>query len=237
MNLPLTAQAFYVQLAFEADGYGIVSNALKTARGVGASQDDIDSLADGGFLIRVLDCYVFRHWWINNNHDSPKNQGKPSRPDIIEEIVEVNRLYEPASGNQPEVRRNSAGKVIESKVKESNVNKYSQGKAGKPAVVSLEAVSRIIDHLNEKTGKSFKATTRETRNLINARFAEGFTEEDFISVIDAKSSEWSEDKTMSKYLQPSTLFSSSKFEGYLNAKPTPKGGAKSEKLSEYSNLF
>lgn len=236
MSLPSTAQVFYVQLAFEADGYGIVSNALKTARGVGASQEDIDSLVDGGFLIRVLDCYVFRHWWINNNHDSSKNQGKPSRPDIMEKIIEVNRLYEPAAGNQPEVRRNSAGKVIESKVIESKVNKHSQGKPGKPGRVPSEIVQRIVDHLNEKAGKHYKPTTSETVKLIGARILEGFTEADFFTVIDNKSAQW-KGSDNDEYLRPSTLFSPSKFEGYLNAKPTPKGGAKNELLSEYSNLF
>ena len=50
--------------------------------------------------------------------------------------------------------------------------------------------------------------------LINARFNEGYTKEDFIKVIDIKTNEWLKTK-MEQYLRPETLFSN-KFEGYLN---------------------
>ena len=73
---------------------------------------------------------------------------------------------------------------------------------------------RIIDYLNKKTGKSFKATTIKTINCIKARLNEGFVEEDFYRVIDIKSSQWL-DNDMCKFLRPETLFSN-KFEGYLN---------------------
>ena len=73
---------------------------------------------------------------------------------------------------------------------------------------------RIIDYLNQTTGKSFKSTTIKTINCIKARLNEGFVEEDFYKVIDIKSSQWL-DNDMCKFLRPETLFSN-KFEGYLN---------------------
>lgn len=109
-------------------------------------------------------------------------------------------------------------------------------KPGKPGRVPPETVQRIVDHLNEKAGKHYKPTTSETVKLIGARISEGFTEADFFTVIDNKSAQW-KGSDNDEYLRPSTLFSPSKFEGYLNAKPTPKGGAKNELLSEYGNLF
>ena len=50
--------------------------------------------------------------------------------------------------------------------------------------------SSIIDYLNQKTGKSFRASTGKTKTCIHARLAEGFTEEDFKKVIDNKSASW-----------------------------------------------
>ena len=75
----------------------------------------------------------------------------------------------------------------------------------------------IVDYLNKKTGKSFKANSSKTRKLIDARFNEGYTIEDFRKVIDIKVAQWKDDKKMDGYLRPETLFSN-KFEGYLNEK-------------------
>lgn len=75
--------------------------------------------------------------------------------------------------------------------------------------------AEIIDYLNQKTGKHFKATSEENRRNIRARFKKGFTVDDFKKVIDIKTDQWINDKKMSIYLRPSTLFGS-KFEGYLN---------------------
>lgn len=74
----------------------------------------------------------------------------------------------------------------------------------------------IISRLNEKAGTNYRATSKATQSHINARLAEGYTEEDFFKVIDKKCSEWRGDPKMEKYLRPETLFGS-KFENYLNA--------------------
>lgn len=73
----------------------------------------------------------------------------------------------------------------------------------------------IVDYLNQKTNKNFKYTSKATQRLINARFKEKFTVDDFKKVIDVKTSQWLKDKRMSAYLRPDTLFGT-KFESYLN---------------------
>lgn len=75
--------------------------------------------------------------------------------------------------------------------------------------------SSIIDYINTVAKKSFKSSTKNTRELINGRINEGFTLEDFKKVIDNKTTEWLGTE-WEKYIRPSTLFSISKFEGYLN---------------------
>ena len=75
----------------------------------------------------------------------------------------------------------------------------------------------IVSYLNEKAGTKFKHTSAKTKTAIHARLSEGFTVDDFKTVIDKKCAEWIGDDKMEKYLRPETLFGT-KFEGYLNAK-------------------
>lgn len=76
-------------------------------------------------------------------------------------------------------------------------------------------ISAIVEYLNEKTGKSFKPDSKETVKHIKARMKEGFTIEDFKTVIDKKTRAWLKDPKMNDFLRPQTLFGT-KFEGYLN---------------------
>ena len=80
----------------------------------------------------------------------------------------------------------------------------------------------VLNYLNEKAGTSFRNQSKDSRKHIKARFDEGFTVEDFKTVIDKKVSEW-KGTDMEKYLRPSTLFGT-KFEGYLNQKTGAAGG-------------
>jgi len=75
----------------------------------------------------------------------------------------------------------------------------------------------IIDYLNTKTQKTFKVTTKLTRDFISKRWNEGYRIDDFKKVIDNKVKEWINDPTRNKYLRPKTLFGDN-FESYLNQK-------------------
>lgn len=77
-------------------------------------------------------------------------------------------------------------------------------------------ILKIIYILNNSCGTKYRATTKKTRTLIQARLNEGFTLEDFETVILKKSNEWVGTE-YEKYLRPETLFGT-KFEGYLNQK-------------------
>lgn len=86
----------------------------------------------------------------------------------------------------------------------------------------------IVSHLNDRAGTNYKHTASKTRTCIHARLAEGFTLDDFRTVIDKKCDEWLGDSKMEKYLRPETLFGT-KFESYLNQKqssPQKQGGRK-----------
>jgi uncharacterized phage protein (TIGR02220 family) len=77
------------------------------------------------------------------------------------------------------------------------------------------SIVEIIDYLNQKTGSSFKANTKNTQSFINARLKEGFAIDNFKTVIDKKTVQWLSNPDMAIYLRPQTLFGT-KFESYLN---------------------
>ena len=87
--------------------------------------------------------------------------------------------------------------------------------ADNASVKKVIPYDEIIGYLNEKTGKSFKQCSIKTRELIHARYREGFTMEDFNRVIDLKAADWQSDPAWNKFLRPETLFGT-KFEAYLN---------------------
>ena len=73
----------------------------------------------------------------------------------------------------------------------------------------------IIYYLNERTGRNYKHTAKANQRVIKARMNEGYTLEDFKTVIDKKYDEWNNDTKMKKFLRPETLFSTN-FDRYLN---------------------
>ena len=75
----------------------------------------------------------------------------------------------------------------------------------------------IINYLNERIGAKYKPSSAINKRLIDARAKEGYSLDDFKTVIDNKCATWSNDQKMSKYLRPQTLFGT-KFESYLNEK-------------------
>lgn len=86
----------------------------------------------------------------------------------------------------------------------------------KKDIYSSERIE-IINCLNDALGSNYKPNSKKTKDLIHARLSEGFTVDDFKTVIYKKTKQWMNDPKMCKFLRPETLFSN-KFEGYLNEK-------------------
>ena len=75
--------------------------------------------------------------------------------------------------------------------------------------------------MNNQTNSNYKSSSTKTRELVKARFNEGFQLEDFMKVIDIKTAEWINNPIWCNYLRPETLFGT-KFESYLNQKSVNK---------------
>lgn len=81
--------------------------------------------------------------------------------------------------------------------------------------ISTDDIKDIVEYLNNKIGAHYKPNGKKMKELIRARMNEGYTVEDFKTVIDKKFKSWGNDPKMSLYLRPSTLFST-RFAEYLN---------------------
>lgn len=126
----------------------------------------------------------------------------------------------PISGKPTSVNPISEYRILDTLKLQSNKEQSNKLQStnkilsGKPDCLPLK-VSEILDYLNAKLGTSYRPSSRKTTSLVNARLKEGFTVDDFKTVIDKKCAAWMDDPKMSKYLRPETLFGT-KFEGYLN---------------------
>lgn len=96
----------------------------------------------------------------------------------------------------------------------------------------------ILSYLNEKADKNFNHKAESHKKLIRARWNEGYTVENFKTVIDNKVSQWfgkfdKEGKPLDQYLRPSTLFALKHFDNYLNE--TVKGENSNASSKKHKN--
>lgn len=120
--------------------------------------------------------------------------------DIYEKPQVENPSTEKPSTEKPSTVNPPQYNIKESNNKEFNINKD------------------IIDYLNLVIGSKYRYQSKATQRLIKARLNDGFTIENFKTVIDKKAEEW-KGTEMEQYLRPETLFGT-KFESYLNAPRT-----------------
>lgn len=124
-------------------------------------------------------------------------------------------------------RRNASNDSRESEPSAANVSQVqpkdadcdqeqpSDPPSPSPGPIPSYICSKAVELLNELSGSSFRSTTQKTQKLIAAREREGYTLEDFETVIRHKCGQWVNDAKMQQYLRPETLFGG-KFEAYLS---------------------
>ena len=149
-----------------------------------------------------------------NKHDIKREDDVISKAEVIRKDISIKREDDIIS--KAEVIRKDIGDINKEQERKDNHSTYIYSR-----------VSEILAFLNEKAHTAYRATTRKTQALIEARLKEGFTVEDFKKVISNKCTEWMGTE-WEKFLRPETLFGT-KFENYLNAPPRRSG----QKASPY----
>lgn len=222
LDMPLSTQALYFHLNMRADDDGFINNPKRIQRTIGASEDDLKLLVAKRFCI----CFengviVIKHWRMHNTLRKDRYNPTQYQDQLALLDVKGNNAYtEKDDGNQLATTGQPNGNQLETQY---SIDKYS-----------IDKYKYIVDYLNQKAGTNYKASTKKTKTCIHARLEEGFTEDDFITVIDKKCADWLGTE-FEQYLRPETLFGT-KFESYLNAKVTKKQNKGVPEGSEQDDL-
>ena len=229
LDMPVTARLLYYDLSMRADDDGFVNSPKKIMRIVGASQDDLSILCAKKFLIPFESgVVVIKHWKIHNyiRMDTYKETTYLDEKSMLS--IDENKAYKLSISD-------CRGRAVDDSVTQIRIDKIREDKIREDNIYIVEhsatAYTEIVDYLNQKTGNSFKPTSKKTKDLIKSRIKDGFTENDFYTVIDNMSAKWGNDSKMCDYLRPETLFGT-KFESYLNVKPSR---TQADLFAEYAN--
>ena len=198
LEMPLSSRLLYYELGMRADDDGFVGNWKKILLFTGLKEDDMKVLISKNFIIPFESgVIVIKHWRMNNYLQNDRIKPTIYTEELSKLTTDKNNVYTLDTTCIHSIDKNSI------EYKKSSVDNA--------------LLNEIVDYLNQKANTKYKSTTNKTKTLINARFNEGFTKEDFIKVIDNKTKEWLNDEKMCKFLRPETLFGT-KFESYLNQK-------------------
>jgi uncharacterized phage protein (TIGR02220 family) len=219
LDMPLSAQALYFHLNMRADDDGFIGNSKRIVRLIGASEDDFRILLMKRFLIAFEDgVIVIKHWRMHNT----LSQNRYHETQYLEEKSML-RLKENGSYSLEDGAIINDQKMIEASTRQSRrtIDAHETDSdididLDKDKELDKDLYKSIVEYLNQKAGTHYKPSSKSTQTKIHARLNEGFTLDDFKTVIDKKVAEW-KGTEMEQYLRPETLFGT-KFEGYLNAK-------------------
>lgn len=168
-----------------------IETKLKKANGVPTNHYRIDIKE----LLNAMGCTI---------NDTPNPSGESDQPTVpIDPTPAFGECAQPIT-DPIQIRSTDPKRLLSSK---PDVSKPDSDNS---------LAQHVINHLNLTTNSKYQSCPSNV-GPINARMAEGFTLQDLLLVIDHKFSEWGQDSKMAQYVRPSTLFSPSKFAGYLKS--------------------
>ena len=243
LDMPATTQNLYFHMLLDADDDGFINAPKSIMRMIGAKDDDMKVLAAKQFVIPFESgVVVIKDWKIHNyiQNDRYKPSTLPER-DLLN--IQKDKTYtlkgDVSSMDTKCIQPVSIGKDRVGK------DRVGKDRIGKDSIDTLCHVTHddvdkshieIIEYLNFKTGSKFKPTTKPYVQAIRSRLKEGYTVNDFKTVIDKKCREWKGTK-LEKYLTPKTLFAPSHFDTYLNSNEMAAMTDTERKVAELNALI
>ena len=230
LDMPASTQNLYFHMLLRADDDGFIASPKGILRIIGASDDDLKLLLAKQYLFRFESgVVVIKDWKIHNYIQSDRY--KPSlQPERELLTITANKEYTLTNSDISNVDTECIQNVSIGKVRLGKVRLGKNNMSSK-----LDCTDEIIQHLNMRAGTKYKSNTAKTKQLINARLNEGFTLEDFKTVIDKKCVEWCGTE-YEKYLRPNTLFGT-KFESYLNQNVVKPKSKKGDAIDAVKDLY
>lgn len=225
--MPPSSRLLYYDLGMYADDEGVVE-AFTVMRQTNATEDDLRVLVSKGF-VRILneDLVTVIMDWDENNYI----RGDRKRKSIYNDLLLQMRACQSSVGQLPD-KCQSSDSIGKDRIGKDRIG---EGRLSEDKYIvsetDTEAITEIINYLNEMTGQKYKTSSKKTKSLIRARMNEGFTVDDFKTVIYKKTKEW-RGTDNAKYLRPETLFGT-KFESYLNQLDTPSRTQEYDAIEEF----
>lgn len=248
LDMPATTQNLYFHMLLDADDDGFINAPKSIMRMIGAKDDDMKVLAAKQFVIPFESgVVVIKDWKIHNyiQNDRYKPSTLPERDLLNIQKDKTYTLKSDVSRMDTEcIQTVSIGKDRIGKVRLGK-DRIGKDRVGKVSIDTLCHVSHddvdkshfeIIEYLNLKTGSKFKPTTKPYVQAIRSRLKEGYTVDDFKTVIDKKCREWKGTK-LEKFLTPKTLFAPSHFDTYLNSNEMAAMTDTEKKVAELNALI
>lgn len=238
LDMPATTQNLYFHMLLDADDDGFINAPKSIMRMIGAKEDDMKVLVAKQFVIPFESgVVVIKDWKIHNyiQNDRYKPSTLPER-DLLN--IQKDKTYT-LKGDVSSMDTKCIQTVSIGKDRLGNVRE-GKDRLDISCHVSHDDVDKshfeIIEYLNIKTGSKFKATTKPYIQAIRSRLKEGYTVNDFKTVIDKKCREWKGTK-LEKYLTPKTLFAPSHFDTYLNSNEMATMTDTERKVAELNALI
>lgn len=236
-TLPASTQCLYFHLCMSADDDGFSNNIRLSMFNAHATTEDFNTLVRNRFIIPFdSGVIVIKHWKMHNFIRSDRYHETKYLEEKSMIVLKENGVYSESgipSDNQLTTNGIPNDNQMDTEIKLDKV------RLGKNKDIYLDSIKEIVSYLNQVCGTKYRYQSEKTKEKIRARLNDGFTIDDFKTVIDRKFADWSGDEKMSKFLRPETLFGS-KFEGYLNqkdAEPKRKPNAFNDNFEKRSYDF
>ena len=208
--------------------YSIHGLALISKEGDKAVKSTLDELKEHGYLVvhRINPKQGSNR--VRYEYDVYEEPLEPTKPQVAEPY--------PSEGVQGEgVQGEGVPKGGQLNIEGLSTDSLSTDHSSKgSSEAKREAIKVIIDYFNEQVGTHYTYRNKEVNGFINARLNEGFSVEDFKTVIDNKVASWKGTR-WEEFLRPKTLFAPSHFEDYLNE--SRRKGVRERDYSAYDAAF
>ena len=176
-KLSAQSKVLYTQLILHCDDDGVVINPKAVMIISGAKSRNLEELLSGGFLLRVDDVFVVKHWFLHNKVQPARKHDSIYQKELSKLIVNKHKEYEVFDDKLSTICRPNLTKPNLTKLNSSQVNsnevKLSELEETKINVSELSDTDSGINHFigfdgNESVNSSdskdleeFKRSCRE----------------------------------------------------------------------------
>lgn len=246
-EMPGNAQALYSHLILNADDDGMIGNLKMLVRMYAANEDDVKVLLTKGYLIQFEDgVTAITHWQMMESIRRDRYHPTIYQDDFQRLRINEDKIYELApikstisnidsqlsqqwlpngmTSVLPSIGKDSTDKnnLVKNRVDYFTLPFTKENKDPK--------VNEIINYLNRKYSLHFDPSSKLTIQIINNRLKDGYTSEDFKTLIDRISNivNWKNTEERYQVLNPKNIFTKANFQKLAN---------KNEVISQKNQTF